>query len=161
VRRKEIDMTKKKKKKEGTNNVDLLTPSMRSSNITSRVAERNERILIGKAMNKLMATGATMAGKHRVARAIRSGVEAHAIKVARGEKMPGFAATVREGFAAQKSRKSSKKKKQSLPVSKEWVSPHRAAKEEYIGQYEYDKRQRKQKKLYSHYGNAPHSTERY
>jgi hypothetical protein len=58
--------------------------------------------------------------------------------------------------AKVKSRKSSKKKKQILPISKEWVSPHRAAKEEYIGQYEYDKRQRKQKELERFYGSIPH-----
>jgi len=85
------------------------TVDMRSSNITSRVAERNERILPGKAINKLVATGATMAGKHKVARAIRGGVKAHAIKAARGGKMPGFAATVREGFAAQRKRRKKKK----------------------------------------------------
>jgi hypothetical protein len=114
-------MAHKKKKKEGTNNVDLLTPSMRSSNITSRVAERNERILIGKAMNKLMATGATMAGKHRVARAIRSGVKAHAIKAARGKKMPGFAATVREGFAAQRKQK---KRRSDPRVARHFLNMH-------------------------------------
>jgi hypothetical protein len=60
------------------------TAEMQSSNITSHIAERNERIgFIGKAANKAMATGATMIGEHRAARAIRSGAKAHKIKAER------------------------------------------------------------------------------